>query len=202
MKRSVLITSIMLIGMLLIGATVANAQPLPAAQRTVLLPRIIAGNTPMNVAFHPGFQQYYASDGGNSSYTAWVYDLGGAVVQTQQPVNIDVRAWNYNPATDLMEVVSFNALGGGAGRGLIDAELDGSGLLTGGTSTLLATMPGNISSQTMPAYDPINDVFYSRDSGNTVNVVARSDGSLVDTIVLDTATAGAGSLPCTRSGTP
>jgi hypothetical protein len=55
-------------------------------------------------------------------------------------------------------------------------------------------MPGNLGNQTMPAYDPVNNVFYSRSSDNTVNIVSRTDGSLLGTITLDTATAGAGPL--------
>jgi len=133
----------------------------------------------MNVAYHPGFEQYYASNGGNPTFGAWVYNKDGGPPIQNTVANIDVRAWNYNPSEDQLEVCSYNAKGGGGANGLIKPGLDGDGLLTGETTVLLASVPGLISTQTMPAYDPGNDVLYSRDRAATVNVAERSDGSFV-----------------------
>jgi len=171
---------------------IAVAQIPANASRTIFLPNP-PGSAESSVAFHPGFNQYYTSGIGATSRTGYVYDSSGTLIHTEQPLNIDVRAINFNPNTGLLEVVTFDAVAGGAARGLIEAELDGSGLYTGGTATLLASMPGNDGSQTMPAYDPARDRFYSRRSSNTVNIVARSDGSLLGTITLDFATAGVAS---------
>lgn len=176
---------------LALAGTIATAAPSPVATRTILLPGPAAESS---VAYHPGFDQYYASDIGNPNLPAYVFDNTGALIQTQDPINIDVRAWNYNPSTDMLEVVTYNAVGGGSGYGLIEAQIDGSGFLTGGTSTILATMPGNDGTQTMPAYDPINDRFFSREDSGNVNIVNRADGSLIGTITLDLATAGAGAI--------
>ncbi|MEW6250911.1 MAG: hypothetical protein AB1716_09710 [Planctomycetota bacterium] len=156
------------------------------AVRTIFLERGAgAGSTPMNVAYHPGFQQYYGSNGGNPSYGAWVWDRNGNRLQDFAPINIDVRAWNYNPNTGNLEVVSYAANTGGSGRGLIQPGLDGSGLLNGGTTTLLAAIPGLIGSQTMPAFDPIRNEFYSRETSGAVNRASRADGSLQGSIALD-----------------
>jgi hypothetical protein len=60
---------------------------------------------------------------------------------------------------------------------------------------LLASMPGLNGSQTAPAYDAVDDVFYSRANSNGVNVVDRADGSLNGTIALDFTGAGISSVP-------
>lgn len=169
----------------------AFAQVLTDAVPTITL---VVENGESGVAYHPEFGYYYAAEIGNLDRPAWVFDIDGNLIHTEDPINIDIRSLNYNPNTGLMEAVSYNALNGGTDRGLINAELDGSGLFTAGTATLLATMPGNLSSQTMPAYDAARDRFYSRDNSNSVNIVDRSDGSLLGNITLDFATAGAGSV--------
>lgn len=174
---------------------IAVAQIPANASRTIFLPNP-PGSAESSVAYHPGFDQYYTSGIGDTSRPGFVYDSTGTLIHTEDPLNIDVRAINFNPNTGLLEVVTFGAVTGGVDRGLIEAQLDGSGLYTGGTATLLASMPGNDGndgSQTMPAYDPARDRFYSRVSSNTVNIVARSDGSLLGTITLDFATAGVAS---------
>jgi hypothetical protein len=170
------------------------AQPLPlsAATRTIFLDAgMHSFSVPSPVAYHPGFDHYYASDTGSTAVPGFVFPgTGGAPLQTQTPLNIDPRAWNFNANTGQLEIVTFNAVAGGAGQGLIKPGVDSSGMLTGGTSSLLASMPGNTDSQTAPAYDAGKDVFYSRGSTNVVNVVRRSDGSLAGTIVLNFTAAG------------
>lgn len=174
-------------------AEIAVAQIPANAARTVLL-SIPGGAHRSSVAYHPGFDQYYSAGIGAPERPGYVHNSSGALIHTEDPVNIDVRSINFNPNTGLMEVVTFDALAGGfaggANRGLIEAQLDGSGLYTGGATTLLAAMPGNFNQQTMPAYDSVRDRFYSRGSSNIVNIVARSDGNLLGTITLDFATAG------------
>lgn len=178
---------------------VAAAVILPVAVPTILLDVSDVDTTisvPSTVTYHPGFDTYYASATGNPNYAGFVFgSAGGAPIHVEEPLNIDVRAWNYNANTNLLEVVTYDAVTGGAGRGLIEAQTDGSGLLTGGTASLLAAMPGNNGSQTAPAYNATANVFYSRDDNNVVNRVSRIDGSLLGTINLDFVSAGITSAP-------
>jgi len=174
------------------GTSSAQLSPLATPVRTIFLD---AGShsfsVPSTVTYNPTFDQYYASYTGFTGVPAFVFGAtGGSPVQTRMPLNIDPRAWNFNPNAGLLEVVTFSAVTGGAGQGLIEARVDATGMLTGATSTLLPSMPGNDGSQTAPAYDAVRDLFYSRSSSSTVNVVRRSDGSLAGTIVLDFTTAG------------
>jgi len=177
-----------------IAPRAAQAQPSPLATpvRTIFLDAgSYSFDVPSSVAYQPTFDHYYASDTGTTTRPGFVFPgTGGAALQVRMPLNIDPRGWNFNPNTGLLEVVSFNAVAGGVGQGLIEARVDATGMLTGATSTLLPSMPGNNGDQTAPAYDAVRDLFYSRSSGNTVNVVRRSDGSLAGTIVLDFTTAG------------
>lgn len=174
-----------------LGALGVEAQVLPNGERTIFLERGPgAGSTPMNIAHHPGFDQYYGSNGGNPSFSAWVWDSDGTRIQDLAALGIDARSWAYHPGADRLQVVSFDARNGGSGRGLIEAQTDGAGLLTGGTATILSSMPGMAGSQTVPGYDPANDEYYSRESSATVNVVSGSDGSLVRSFTLDLGGAG------------
>jgi hypothetical protein len=148
------------------------------------------------VAYDPSFNLYYASGTGNTSTTGFVFDsAGGVPSSTVQPLNIDPRSWVFNANTAQLEVVSFSAVSGGTDRGLIQPGVDASGNLTGATMQLLASMPGLNGSQTAPAYDAVDDVFYSRANSNGVNVVDRADGSLNGTIALDFTGAGISSVP-------
>lgn len=175
------------------------AVPLAVAVPTIFLD--VSGvqstiSVPSTVTYHPGFGFYYTSGTGNTARPAFVFGPGGgAPTHVEEPINIDARAWNFNSNTGLLEVVTFDAVSGGAGRGLIEAQTDGGGLLNGGTATLLPSMPGNIGSQTAPAFDAAANVFYSRDNSNVVNRVSRVDGSLVSTFNLDFASAGITAAP-------
>jgi len=173
-------------------ASWAQPQPAPAPSRTIFLD---AGthvfSVPSTVAYHPTFDHYYASDTGSSGVSGFVFPSGGGTaLQTQTPLNIDPRAWNFDANTGQLEIVTFDALAGGTGLGLIRPGVDATGMLTGGTSTLLASMPGNSDAQSAAAYDGGADIFYSRSSSNVVNVVRRMDGSLAGTIVLNFTAAG------------
>jgi hypothetical protein len=173
---------------------VEGAVPLGVAVPTIFLD--VSGvqstiSVPSTVTYHPGFGFYYASGTGNTTRPGFVFGPGGgAPTHVEEPLNIDPRAWNFNSNTGLVEVVTFDAVSGGAGRGLIEAQTDGGGLLNGGTASLLPSMPGNLGSQTAPAYDAGANVFYSRDNSNVVNRVSRVDGSLVSSFNLDFASAG------------
>jgi len=148
------------------------------------------------IAYHPGFGRYYGSGTGSPSVTGMVFGpSGGVPVSTVAPLNIDPRSWVYNANTAQLEVVSFNAISGGTDRGLILPGTDASGNLTGATTELLSDLPGLLGSQTAPAYDADADVFYSRSDSNTVNIVNRSDGSLIGSINLDFVAAGISSVP-------
>ncbi|MCB1746724.1 MAG: PEP-CTERM sorting domain-containing protein [Gammaproteobacteria bacterium] len=183
----------LLIALGLALTSAANAVPILAnGQATINLVEggNINGSTPMGVAYHSGFNQYYASRGGSSSYSGYVWNASGTLLQNQTPLGVDARGWNYNPNTNQMELVSYNATGGGASFGLFNMHLDGSGLLTGANTQILGAMPGLNGNQTMPAYDATRDQFYSRNTNGTVNIVERNDGSLFGSIALDLASAG------------
>jgi hypothetical protein len=108
----------------------------------------------------------------------------------------DLRSINYNPNTNKLEVMTFNARDGGVGtagnrdQGLFEASRDASGLPTGSTNVLLGSLPGNLGRQTMPVYDAGRNQFYSFSNTNIFNRVSRADGSLLGTIALDTAPIG------------
>ncbi|MBY6204950.1 DUF11 domain-containing protein, partial [Halomonas denitrificans] len=152
------------------------------------------GATPMNVAYDPVLDRYYSTTGGFQSVPAYTHDGAGNLLATTQPLNNDNRSIFYNPNTNAIELISFNAVSGGSPDGLMTAGRDGAGILTGSNTAILAALPGLPGSQTMPAYDPIDDVFYARESGNVVNIVRRSDGGLQGQITLDVVAAGGASL--------
>ena len=171
----------------------ATAQPDANASRTIFL-STPGDQVDSSVAYHPSFNLYYAAHMGNPLHAGFVYNSAGSIVQREEPLNIDVRSLYYNPNTGLIESVSYDAVsGGGAGKGLFDAQIDGSGFFNGGTATLLVSMPGNDGSQTIPAYDVTRDRFYSRDTSNSVSIVSRTNGASLGTITLDFAGAGVGS---------
>lgn len=167
-----------------------------AATRTIFLDSDgDAGSVASPVAYHPAFDRYYGSGSGNTSVTGLAFgSSGGLPVSTVQPLNIDPRSWVYNANTAQLEVVSFDAVDVGTDQGLILPGVDAAGDLTGGTTELLASLPGLDGNQTAPAYDAGDDVFYSRSNSNSVNVVNRSDGSLAGTITLDFSGAGISSV--------
>jgi len=178
--------------------TVASAGPviLPVATSTINLNRGagFAGSTAMNIAFHPGFNQYYGGHGGNINFSMFVWDSAGNLLQTFTPSGVDTRALNYNGNTGALEDVTFNAIAGGNPSGLVQMGLDGSGLFNGSNTNLLGALPGLDGSQTMPAYDSARNQFYSRSASGTLNVVSRFNGSLLGTIPLDLVAAGSPAL--------
>ena len=170
----------------LASAMPAIGQVLPAGNRTIFLERGPGtGSTPMAVAYHPGFDRYYASNGGNATFAAWVYNSAGNRIQDLSALGIDARGWNYNPNTNKLEVNAFNS----TANGLWEAGVDGSGNLTG-VGTQLLTSLAAAGSQSMMAYNSVADVLYSRESAATVNVIRRSDGTLASSFNLDLASAG------------
>jgi hypothetical protein len=184
---------------ILFGINVGTAQ----AQPTILpngVPTINLGiggaavDQPMTVAFDPVFNQYYGGIGGFTTRPAYVWNAAGVLLQTQQPANVDVRAYNYNPNTNALECITFNAINGGSPAGLVVMGLNGSGLLTGSNTNVLGTMTGLSDSQTSPAYDPMLNRLYSRGTTNVINVVNRANGSLITQTTLNLAPAGNPSL--------
>ncbi len=170
----------------LASAMPAFGQVLPVGNRTIFLERGPGtGSTPMAVAYHPNFDRYYASHGGNPSFAAWVYDATGARIQDLGALGIDARGWNYNPNTNKLEVNAFSS----QTNGLWEAGVDGSGNLTGVATQLLTSLAA-AGSQSMMAYDAVRDVLYSRESAATVNVIRRSDGGLDSSFILDLGSAG------------
>ncbi len=166
---------------------------LPNALPTISLSGASESNNTDNtssIAYNPVFQQYYGAHIGNPSFNGFVWNSAGTLLQTR-PLGTDARAFNYNPNTNSVEIVTYAAQYSG---GLYSTGLDGSGLLTGTNSFVLGPLPGLNSDQTMPAYDPVRNRLYSRNAGGQINVVDRGNGSLISTINLDLASAGNPSL--------
>lgn len=150
----------------------------------------VDGSTPMTLAWHPGYEQYYGGRGGNSSHGGIVWDDTGAMVQIRAPINIDIRSINYNAVESRLEIVSYNAAGGTGEYGYKTVTLDEAGLFTGNyspTGVTLSTLP---SSQTAPAFDAVRNVLYGYDNGNAVRVIDATNGQLLSTLTLDLTAAG------------
>ncbi len=171
---------------LLAGAAVA--QPLDNGDPTIFLPRDGGnGTTPMEVGYHPGFDRYYASNGGNPNFSVWTYDASGELVSGPTAAGADVRSINYNSNTGDIEVVQFS------NNELRIASLDGSGNWVD-ASPSAGVIIEKPDSQSMPAYDAANDQFYAYPSSgsNTVSIISREFGGITGTITLDLAAAGIG----------
>jgi len=158
---------------------------------TVFLPAD-QGIAAMTVAYHPGFKQYYGSGGGSPSNPGYVWSSSGTLLQGGgygNPVGIDVRAWNWNPNTNQLEILPYGVQGGV--YALSTPNLDGSGFLTGSNTSLLGSMPGIPDYQTSAAYDPSRDVYQARETGgNVVRQVSRSTGNQTGSVSLDFGAAG------------
>jgi len=179
----------------LLTGSAAAQNPLPAGIPALTMNASSATGSWMTVAYHPSFNQWYGFRGGNPTFPYDVYDANGAVLFTSTSVGVDGRSMFYNPNTSNLEVVSFNAVSGGGAYGFFTVGLDAQGYYTGSNPLILPSVPGLASSQTVPAYNPTADVFYSRSSSSTVNVVDRQTGMLSSTISLNLAAAGNPSVP-------
>jgi hypothetical protein len=164
----------------------ALSQPLENAAPTIFLPRVAGdGTTPMEVAYLPAFDRYYATNGGNPGYSAWTYDADGNVVSGPTPAGADVRSLNYNSNTGNVEVVQYS------NSDLRVLTVDGSGNWVDAsvTADVIIQKPN---SQSMPAYDPDANVFYAYGSSgeSSVSIISRESGNFEGTIPLDLGAAG------------
>jgi len=153
----------------------------------------VAGSTPMNIAWHPVFQQYYGGRGGNSGYGGRVWSASGSVVQTLEPINTDLRSFFYNSNTGNLENITYAAYSSSAGYRTVG--LDAGGQFTGSYTDFSVVLSGLPSSQVAPAYDAARNLLYAYDSGATVKTVNPATGAVVSTITLDLASAGSPSIP-------
>jgi hypothetical protein len=182
---------LLLAGLLL---TDLQAQFLLTATPTVTLSMSsVAGSTPMNIAWHPVYGQYYGGRGGNSSYGGIVWSTSGAVLQNLAPINTDLRSFFYNLNTGNLENVTYAAYGSTSGYRAV--LLNGSGLFTGNYTNVGVTLSGLADSQVAPAYDAARNLLYAYASGNTVTVVSPATGLAVNSITLDLTAAGSPVLP-------
>lgn len=162
----------------------ASAQPIDGVPTIFLEAPDPEWGAPMAVAYHPDFDQYYTGGGGLESNSAYVYDSAGNLLQ-HGAIDLDVRALYYNRNTHNLEAVTFVAQSGGKNAGLYSIGLDGDGRYDGKDNRELATLPGLFNWQTVPGYDPANDVFYSStERESIVHVVDRADGELNSSFVL------------------
>jgi hypothetical protein len=162
-------------------------------QTTTLSLTGVNGSTPMNIAWHPGFEQYYGGRGGSTSYGGIVWNASGGVVQNLSPINTDIRSFFYNPNTGRLENITYAAYTNASGYRAV--VLTGAGLFTGTYTDVGVTLSGLPMDQVAPAYDAARNLLYAYNSGNTVSVVSPVTGLLVNTITLDFASAGSPTLP-------
>lgn len=153
----------------------------------------INGSTPMNIAWHPGFQQYYGGKGGNSGYGGRVWSASGSIVQTLTPINTDLRSFFYNSNTGNLENITYSAYSSSSGYRTVG--LGETGLFTGSYTNFSVTLSGLSSDQVAPAYDAGRNLLYAYNSGSTVRAVNPSTGAIVSTITLDLTAAGSPSIP-------
>ena len=171
-----------------------QAQFLTTGVESITLSMVnVAGSTPMNIAWHPGFQQYYGGRGGNSSYGGRVWNVSGSIVQNLTPINTDLRSFFYNSNTGNLENITYAASGSSAGYRTVG--LDANGQFTGSYTNFNVTLTGLPSGQVAPAYDAGRNLFYAYESGSTVKAVSPSTGLAVSTITLDLTAAGSPSIP-------
>lgn len=174
----------------------AFGQFLPSGQFTLNLSMTGVTGTPMNIAWNPVYQQYYGGGGGNVSDTGVIWNAAGGVVQTVT-LNSDLRSFNYNPNTGAIEEITFSANSPtSSAYGYLRVNLNSSGLFTS-PATYTATnvtLSGLPSSQVVPAYDAVRNLFYAFNSGNTVTKVSAATGLQTSTLTLDLASAGSPSL--------
>lgn len=153
----------------------------------------VEGSTPMNIAWHPGFQQYYGGRGGSSSYSGRVWNSSGAIAQTLTPINTDLRSFFYNSNTGNLENVTYAAYYSASGYRTVG--LDANGLFTGSYTNFSVTLSGLPSDQVAPAYDAARNLMYGFESGSTVKAVSPTTGLVVSTVTLDLTAAGSPTLP-------
>lgn len=176
---------------------------LPNAVATLNLATNNGDSSQGSIAYHPGFDQYYGGDAGTTSGPGYVWSSTGTLLQSTALSNVDFRSTNYNPNTGAIEVVTYSANSNtSAVQGLITMGLDGSGLYNGANTETLVSIPGLKSVQTMPAYDPTLDRFYSADFNTTptnqINIASRATGAGLGTIALDLASAGVSAADMVR----
>jgi hypothetical protein len=181
-----LVAGLTVLALLAFKTTPANADPVILTNAIPTLTLSGPGNsTPMNITYDPVLQQYYGADGGGNSSSGFVWSSNGTLLQNTT-FNLDSRAINYNPNTGNIEDVTFAAAGNfSSSYGVFAVGRDGSGLYTGSNTQLLASAPGLSDYQTMPAYDPSQNVLYARQgTSGTINVVSDATGNQVGTINL------------------
>ena len=185
-----------------LAALSAHAAPiiLPNAIPTISLQGSV-GVFVGNVAYHPGFDQYYSGELGTNTRPVQVWDSSGNLLQTANPSNSPWCGFHFNPTTNRIEFTTFNATAGnGVSTGLFEMGLDGSGLYNDLNTNILPSVPGIGDSQPNAAYDPLRDRLYTIPGTNIVNVSSHTNGLLITTIALDTATAGVGINELTEDG--
>jgi|UniRef100_UPI00404A19A1 hypothetical protein len=153
----------------------------------------VDGSTPMFVAWHPDFDQYYGGRGGSTTYGGRVWDAAGNIVQTLAPINNDLRSIYYNSNSSNLETIAYNSRFNSSGYRTV--VLDSNGLFTGNYTNIGVTLSGIPDSQPAPVYDAARNLLYAFNTSSTVTVISPTTGLSVSTITLDVSAAGYPSLP-------
>jgi hypothetical protein len=105
--------------LILLVASVAPVQAgyLVAGVPTITLDTSGISGYPMNVAWHPVYNQYYGGGGGFPGASGRVWDAAGSVVQTLTPINDDLRGFYYNPNSGNLEQVAYGSKSVGTAPG-------------------------------------------------------------------------------------
>jgi hypothetical protein len=178
-------SGLIVLALLAAEVTPANADPVILTNAVPTLSLYGPGNsTAMNVTYDPVNQQYYGAEGGYNASSSFVWSNTGTLLQNS-PINLDTRSINYNANTGQIQDVTFDAVGGQPNTyGLFNVGLAG-GFYTGTNTQLLGSVPGLGDDQTMPAYDPAQNVLYARQGfSGTINVVSDATGAQVGMINL------------------
>jgi hypothetical protein len=144
-------------------------------------------NTPMEVAFNPTANLYYASSGGGGCNTLATYSLGGGASFTTVSECYDSRGLWWNSLTNVLEGNSFNS------AGIYTMALTGGGVPTGAGAIAAANSQPN--SQTGGQFDPTtNQVLYYNGAMGIAKYNRVAPGALISTIAITGLPGGIGSI--------
>ena len=193
-----------------LSASVAGAVPTvqydvrAEGATTIALPFDASNSaTAVSIAWDPTLGLYYGGAAGNAAYFGKVWNASGKVVQTRQPIGVDLRSLDFDPTAGSggeIEAVAWDAALGGSPDPVVYLGRSANGYLDGSTTPVYpdgTTMPGFADDDTSPAFDPGRRLYYSFGSGSTVNSVFHDGpraGTLAGTISLDLHAAGVTTL--------
>ena len=128
------------------------------------------GGPPAGFAYHPTYGLYYGSvmdDSGQEGVVAYIFrERQNTYLDKRTYFSQNPRAWFYNPnpTPKTLEIVTQSAVYGEQNGGLYEVGLDADGHfpLSDRVIPQLSPLPGLPSTESAPAYDPLDNVLYAR----------------------------------------